>query len=523
MTLLHIHKDKWKPKFITFILLAVFTFSCNKTKTFQHARPNILFCIADDAGMFMSAYGSKFVNTPSFDKVAKNGLLFMNAYTPIAASGPSRSVVLTGRNPWELEQAGREGVVFPSKFKTYVEALNEQGYLVGYTGRSWDAGDPGIMNNQPRKLTGKSFNKFKMIPPTQSISSDDYSKNFEYFLSQQKENEPWAFWYGSREPHRNYTFRSGVNVGGKSLSDIKKKDIYKFLPDNDTTRHDLLDYATEMEYSDHHLGKMLDLLHKTNQLDNTIVIVTSDNGIPFPRVKGMEYERSIHLPLAIMWGKGINNPGRVINDYISFTDIAPTILEVANISSKSKMEEMSGKSFTDIFYTDREGWIDSDRNYILIGKEKNHINQFSENDYPVRGLVMDNYLYLQNYKNNNLLQIPARSSKIAREINPTYEWILKQKMENLHNNYWDWAHSTPEKIELYDIHKDPDCLNNLSKLSAYQKQINLMSELMTEKLKKQNDPRMLKQENNLKEDPKSQHLTLLRISNDSNRVTAEYF
>ena len=86
-------------------------------------------------------------------------------------------------------------------------------------------------------------------------------------------------------------------------------DIFGFFPESDSTRHDLLDYAYEINYFDQHLNRMLASLEERGLLENTIVIVTADNGMPFPRVKGQAYERSNHLPLAMMWGKGIENPG----------------------------------------------------------------------------------------------------------------------------------------------------------------------------------------------------------------------
>lgn len=99
-------------------------------------RPNILFCIADDAG-HMSAYGTKWIHTPAFDRVAKAGLLFDNMYTCNSKSAPSRATMITGRNSWQLEEACNHWPEFPSKFKSYPEALADHGYEVGFTGKGW--------------------------------------------------------------------------------------------------------------------------------------------------------------------------------------------------------------------------------------------------------------------------------------------------------------------------------------------------------------------------------------------------
>src|SRR5690606_30295421 len=139
----------------------------------------------------------------------------------------------------------------------------------------------------------------------------------------------------------------------KRLQDIKVTP--SFWPDNDTTKIDMLDYAYEIEYFDQNLQKMLDVLEEKGMLDNTLIIVTSDNGMPFPRAKGQVYELSNHLPLAIMWGKGIKNPGRIVNDFVSFIDFAPTLLDVAGIDqNQSGMKHITGKSLTDILFSGKD-------------------------------------------------------------------------------------------------------------------------------------------------------------------------
>jgi len=91
-------------------------------------KPNFLFCNAEDISYpHMSAYGCKWVNTPGFDEVAQNGLLFGKAYVGNAKCAPSRAIVLTGRNSWQLEEAANHQCFFPAKFKTFPEVLREGG------------------------------------------------------------------------------------------------------------------------------------------------------------------------------------------------------------------------------------------------------------------------------------------------------------------------------------------------------------------------------------------------------------
>ena len=107
--------------------------------------------------------------------------------------------------------------------------------------------------------------------------------------------------------------------------------VPEFWPDNEIIRNDMLDYAFEIEHFDNHLARMLEALEVRGEIDNTLVVVTADNGMPFPRIKGQEYELSNHLPLAIMWEQGLESPGRVVDDFVSFIDFAPTFIELAGL------------------------------------------------------------------------------------------------------------------------------------------------------------------------------------------------
>ena len=103
----------------------------------------------------MGAYGTTWVKTPGFDRVAENGILFNNAYTPNAKSSPSRACFLTGRNSWQLEEAGNHVPFFPPKFKTFMEALEQNGYYTGYTAKGWA---PGVANDSTGKATANDRN-----------------------------------------------------------------------------------------------------------------------------------------------------------------------------------------------------------------------------------------------------------------------------------------------------------------------------------------------------------------------------
>ncbi|MFO1062813.1 MAG: sulfatase-like hydrolase/transferase [Pirellulales bacterium] len=159
--------------------------------------PNILFCIADDWGCHAGAYGTPWVKTPNLDSVARDGLLFTHAFTPVAKCAPSRAIVLTGRHAWQNEEAGNHLAVFPPKFKSWPEVLVDHGWHVGITGKGWGPGIANDADGKPRQITGKPYNKRKAEAPTKAISDNDYAANFNDFLDAATKDEcPWCFWYG---------------------------------------------------------------------------------------------------------------------------------------------------------------------------------------------------------------------------------------------------------------------------------------------------------------------------------------
>ncbi|GJM30463.1 MAG: heparan N-sulfatase [Cyclobacteriaceae bacterium] len=462
--------------------------SCQQSE--KATPPNILFCIADDASFpHMSAYGNEWVNTPAFDKVAREGILFMNAYTPNAKCAPSRSCILTGRNSWQLEEAANHWPFFPAKFKTYVEALSENGYFTGYTGKGWGPGVAGTVDGAPRMLAGPEFQNHTLTPPTSNISGKDYSANFIDFLEQAPDEAPWCFWYGAHEPHRAYQYGSGAKLGAKNVAMIDE--VPAMWPDTDTVRNDLLDYALELEYFDQHLSNMIAELDSRGQLENTIIVVTSDNGMPFPRVKSQEYEMSNHLPLAIMWPAGIKNPGRSVVDFVSFIDFAPTFIELAGIPWETTgMADSPGKSLTDIFNSEKEGRVTDTRDFVVFGKERHDVGRPDDAGYPIRGIVKGGYLYVRNYSPDLWPAGNPETGYLATDGGATKSEILRMRRDRSNEQYWQWNFGKRPAEELYQISEDPYCINNLIGLLETESTYADLKKQLADVLVAQEDPRV---------------------------------
>ena len=441
-------------------------------------RPNILFVIADDWGYgHAGAYGCKWIDTPNFDRVAREGVLFTHAFTSNPKCSPCRATILTGRNSWQLKEAINHYSIFPNEFAVYPDLLEKAGYFVGLTGKGWGPGDfasTGFKHNP----AGPSFDKFRLKPPTSGISPLDYARNFEDFLAARPPDKPFCFWLGGHEPHRPYEPGSGERAG-KKLADVV---LPKYYPDNPIIRSDLLDYALEVEWFDRHLGRALAALEKAGELDHTFVVATSDHGMPFPRVKGQIYEHGFHIPMAVRWGGHIR-AGRTIDDFINTRDLAPTFLELAGLEPAGTM---TGKSFLDILQSDKSGTVDVARDLMLIAKERHDLGRPNDWGYPVRAIRTPEFLYVRNYEPDRWPAGDPETGYRNVDDGPTKTFLIAHFDE-----YYRMSFGKRPAEALYLVEKDPDCIHDVSQDPQYAQAKRQLREKMEEMLRGEGDPRML--------------------------------
>jgi len=451
---------------------------------FKKGRPNILLAISDDQSWpHAGAYGDTAVRTPTFDRVAREGVLFTHAFCPASQCGPSRSSLLTGRNIWQLEEAGTQASYFPAKFEVYPELLERVGYHIGYTGKPLA---PGNWKDAGRKQNpaGKAYNEHRLEPPTSEISSCNYSANFAEFLEARPPDAPFCFWFGCHEPHRNFEDGSGVRAG-KSPDDIA---VPPFYPDNEIVRSDLVDYRLEIEWFDKQLGQMLRQLARLGELENTLVVITSDNGMPFPRAKATLYEAGTRVPLAIQWPARIP-AGRVVNDLVSFIDLAPTFLEAAGLPPSP---EMVGRSLIEILTSDSSGWVDSSRDCVVLGKERHNHARADNLGYPTRAIRTKKHLYIRNLKPDRWpMGDPPGYYCHTKMINPTKAFILSRQRTIAVGPFYSITYAKRPAEELYDVEADPNCLQNLAANPDQAAVLTLLRTRLDEILTEQADPRMV--------------------------------
>ncbi len=437
-------------------------------------RPNILFCIADDwSWPHASIAGDPVVKTPTFDRVAREGVLFENAFVTAPSCTPSRGSIVTGQWHWRLENGGNLWSTLPAKFPVYPDLLEKAGYHVGITRKGWGPGrvEPGGRTRNP---AGKSY------------------KDFNAFLKARPDGTPFCFWFGSHDPHRSYEKGSGVESGMK-LQDVR---VPACLPDSETVRSDLCDYYWEVQRFDCEVGELLAALESKGELDNTLVVVTGDNGLPFPRCKSNLYDLGTMVPLAIRW-PGKIQPGRVVTDFVSLQDLAPTFLEIGGLKPPS---EMTGRSLMQILTSDQSGRVEQERDHILTGKERHAWVRKDGLGYPCRAIRTDDFLYIRNYKPDRWPAgapvdggVPYYANRSYGDIDdsPTKTYMMEHRNDPGVEKLFKLAFEKRPAEELYDLRKDPGQLNNVANVATYVAAKDKLAAALRAELVATRDPRVL--------------------------------
>jgi N-sulfoglucosamine sulfohydrolase len=414
----------------------------SKTEETKDARPNILFCLADDwSWPHAGVYGDKVVRVPAFDRIVREGILFTHAFSAAPSCTPSRASILTGQAPHRLREGASLYGPLDKSFAVYPDILETAGYTVGYMGKGWGPGDFRA-GGRARNPAGPAF------------------KSFAEFLKTVPADRPFCFWFGSHDPHRPYPRGSGVKAGRKP-EDVR---VPPYLPDTPEVREDILDYYSRVEVFDRDVASLLRLLDETRRTENTLVVITGDNGWPFPRGKANLYDAGTRQPLAVRWPSRIKG-GRVVHEFVSLTDLAPTFLEAAGLKPSA---DMTGQSLMPLL----EGKKQTGRDQIFVKRER-HANVREGNlSYPSRAIETKDFLFIRNYRPERW---PAGDPKKWKSVGPfgdcdagpSKEFILARRDDSSLANFFELAFGKRPGEELYDLQKDPYQTNNVAANNRY--------------------------------------------------------
>lgn len=421
----------------TLLAIGVFTLltaSISAAET-KPSRPNVLILMADNwAWPHASVYGDPVVKTPTFDRLAREGMLFQRAYCSVPSCAPARAVFLTGQAAHRLEDAANLHGLFPAKYAVFPELLEKAGYRVGHSGKGWG---PGRIPESGR---------------TRNPAGDKF-ESLDEFLAAPASDQPFCFWLSSSDPHVPWTsgrdFMAGV--------DRAKIVVPPHLPDHPSVREDIAGYYCEVQNFDRDCGRAIDLLQSRSLLENTVVIMTGDNGWQMPRGLAHMYDLSTHVPLVIRWPKLIRG-GDIYDGFVSFEDFAPTLLDLAAIKPTA---DMTGRSFLNVL----RGEFAERSDATFIERER-HANVRPGNaGYPCRSIRTKDYLYIENLRPDRW---PAGDPQLVFAVGPygDVDGSLSKSLLTSDPNraefrrFFALTFGKRPAEELFDLRKDPGEIDN---------------------------------------------------------------
>lgn len=497
-------------------------------------KPNILFAFADDWGRYARAYAeheganslNELIETPNFDRIAGEGALFTNALVPAPSCTPCRSSILAGQYFWQTGLGAiLQGAVWDETIPTFpLELEAKGGYFVGYQYKVWS---PGRTLNAPIgaartrfEPVGRNFNQFSHwvtanaedlgVDGAKEVLYDETRQNFRAFLDARPDDAPFCYWWGPTNTHRTWERGSGKALWGIEPDELKGR-LPAFLPDVHDIREDAADYLGECQAVDKGLGVIVEELRVRGELDNTLLVVSGDHGIPgMPRAKCNLYDIGCEVALAVRW-PGRVQPGRVVTDFVNLMDFGPTFCEAGGIDVPAPM---TGKSLMPVLEDPRSGQIDPERDYVVTGRER-HVGGAREGylPYPQRSLRTRDFIYIVNFEPDrwpmgdpkglddpsmpapdfDTLAYDTFVAYADLDASPTKAWMIHHREDHDVEPLYELAFGKRPREELYDLNEDPHYMNNVADDPAYANVRSQLEGRLLAVLTAQNDPRLMEQ------------------------------
>lgn len=512
------------PPVLFALLLVIPAFDC-----WAADRPNILFLFADDWGRYASAYAradgpgtlNDAVSTPNFDRLAESGVLFLNAYVNAPSCTPCRSSLLSGQHFWRTGHGAiLQGAKWDSSIPSFPLLLEESGYKIGYSYKVWSPGKP---RNAPIgeartafEKAGANFGAFsqsasRMVKDGKSVAAakanllHEVRSNFRQFLAADGAAKPFLFWFGPTNVHRKWIKGSGQALWGIEPDGLQGK-MPPFLPDVHEVRQDFADYLGEVQAFDAAVGLLVEELKRIGQYENTVIAISGDHGAPgFPHGKCNLYDFGTQVPL-VLSGPGISG-GRVVKDFVSLPDLAPTFLEAGQVDVP---ETMTAKTMWPILTSTQSGWVDPERTQVYTGRERHVATaRAGKLPYPQRAIRTKDHLLIINFRperfplgdhyrlnsdppptyqqmaSNTFITIPDE------DAGPTKAWLIQHRDDPKWKSYFEHAYGKRPRLELFDVNKDPYQMVNLAAHPKYAQVATTLEQQLLTELKVTGDPRLI--------------------------------
>ena len=411
-------------------------------------RPNFVYIIADDVSADdIGCYGNPGVRTPNIDRLAAAGVQLTNAYLTASSCSPSRSSMITGRYPHNLETAAELHAPLPEGVALFPKLLREAGYHTAQAGKAHFGTSENGGGFTPVGPAREAFDVGGSSGRGGGEGDRDHGGEalwVERLRSRPKE-KPFFMWFASHDAHR--AWNAGSFTGMTRAADVT---VPPYLVDSPETRADLALYYDEIKRLDYHVGEVVEELKRQKVFENTVILVLADNGRPFPRSKTQLYDDGIKTPLIVHWPALIKRAAKA-NGFVSAIDLAPTILEIAGVA---RAPTMQGVSFLPIL-RDPNSTV---RDYVFA--EKNWHN-FSAH---VRMVRAGSFVYMRNAWPE--LPQPGASDTF---YNPSADALKKGHAKGTLTPAQAALFQLPRpREELYDVSTDRHQLTNLAGSAAHQ-------------------------------------------------------
>jgi len=412
----------------------------------QSQKPNILWIVCEDISPTLSMYGDNTAKTPNLDQLAKESVVYDNAFAPVGVCAPTRSSIITGMYP------------------TSIGTMNMR---TGKDVHSW--GTRKYESKIPiTDIKGDTIRQYSAVIPAEVKCFTEYLRTDGYFCTNNQktdyqfappitawdENNSKAHW---RNAPKEMPFFSVFNIGithesqlwkqtGALTVDPKKVPVPPYLQDTELARNNIARHYSNVELMDIEVGKIIQQLKDDGLYKNTIIMFYSDHGGPLPRQKRAILDSGLKVPFMV---KGLENTGKGRTDrLISFTDLAPTILSLANIKPPKHLD---GKAFLGTYKT-------KPRKYVYGSSDR-----FDESTDRIRAIRNKRFLYLRNYFPE---KIKYKEIGYRKNIPMMNELLKLKNHQQLNEVQFEWF-NTKTTEELYDCEKDPHNIVNLAQNPYY--------------------------------------------------------
>ena len=445
--------------FLVFFIISLFLVNCSENEL---PPPNIIWLISEDNSPFLGCYGDTTATTPNLDKFAENSLKFLNSFSNAPVCAPSRSTLITGMYATSLgTQHMRSENPTPNFVRFFPYYLRQAGYFTSNRVKKdyntidqdsvwdvtdwwdWDDALIGKKNDQPFFLM---FNTWMSHEGKIHPNSD----NWNYFKGTMSENgvdsSVYKKWWEDAE------------------HDPSKMKIPPYHPETDEMRKDWVKYYDCVELMDREIGVMLSKIEKDSLFENTIIFYFSDHGGVLGRSKRFVFESGLRVPMLLHIPEKYKDlidyeMGSETDQIVSFVDLAPTVLSLANIEIPPNYE---GKAFA--------GYFREDESEYAFGFR----GRMDERYDMARTVRNKRFRYIRNYMPH---RIYGGKINYLWKAESMQSWEEEFKRENLDENqsaFW----RTKEVEELYDIVNDPHNINNLANDPDFQEELSALRKIL---------------------------------------------